>query len=170
MERAKKHELIKEMNASFQEAGIVIVSHYKGITVAQADDLRVKVRKAGAKYNVTKNRLTKLALAGTQYESLGEMFKGPTSVAISNDDVVGVSKALADFAKNNENFVILGGAMGDRVLKTKDIEALAELPSLDALRARIVGMIQTPATRIASVLQAPGGAVARVIGAHAAKG
>lgn len=171
MEKAKKQEQISEMNASFNDAGIVIVSHYKGLTVAQADDLRNKVRAAGAKIKVTKNRLTKLALAGTSYEQLADMFTGPTIVAYANDDIVGVSKALSDFAKKNEAFVILGGALGDgNSLKVKDIEALAELPSLDQLRAKIVGILQTPAQRIASVLQAPAGQVARVIGAKAAQG
>lgn len=170
MERAQKKELIQSMHESFSSAGIVIVSHYKGLTVAQAEDLRGKVRQAGASYQVTKNRLTKLALKDTNYDQLSDMFTGPTAVAYANDDPVGVSKALTEFAKKNEAFVILGGALGERELKVKDIEALAQLPSLDELRAKIVGMIKTPATRIAGVLQAPGGQVARVIGAYAAKG
>lgn len=170
MERAQKKELVQSMHASFTEAGIVIVSHYKGLTVAQAEELRGKVRKAGASFKVTKNRLTKLALKGTNYDQLSDMFTGPTAIAYANDDPVGVSKALTEFAKKNEDFVILGGALGAQELKVKDIEALAELPSLDELRARIVGMIKTPATRIAGVLQAPGGQVARVIGAYAAQG
>lgn len=170
MEKAQKKELIDSLHTSFSDAGIVIVSHYKGLTVAQADQLRVKVRAAGAKFKVTKNRLTKLALVGTDYEPLSEFFTGPTAIAYANDDPVGVSKALADFAKTNESFVILGGALGAQPLKTTDIEALAELPSLDQLRAKIVGILQAPAQRIASVLQAPAGQVARVIGAKAAQG
>lgn len=170
MDRAEKKQLVESMNASFSEADIVIVSHYKGITVAQADDLRNKVRGANANFQVTKNRLTKLALAGTAYEQLSEKFTGPTAVATANDDPVGVSKALTEFAKGNDNFVILGGALGERALEVKDIEALAKMPSLEELRAKIVGMLQTPATRIAGVLQAPGGQVARVLSAHAAKG
>lgn len=170
MERAQKQELIGTMHTSFSEAGIVIVSHYKGLTVAQADELRGKVRAAGAKFKVTKNRLTKLALADTAYAPLADMFTGPTAIAYANDDPVGVSKALTEFAKKNEAFVILGGALGAQSLKVKDIEALAELPSLDELRAKLVGMIKTPATRIACVLQAPGSQVARVISAHAAQG
>jgi large subunit ribosomal protein L10 len=170
VERAQKKELIESMQASFAEAGIVIVSHYKGLTVAQADELRGKVRAAGASYKVTKNRLTKLALKDTDYAQLSDMFIGPTAIAYANDDPVGVSKALTEFAKKNESFVILGGALGAQALKAKDIEALAELPSLDELRAKIVGMIKTPATRIAGVLQAPGSQVARVISAHAAQG
>ena len=170
MERAQKKELVQSMHASFEEAGIVIVSHYKGLTVAQAEDLRGRVRNAGAKFKVTKNRLTKLALADTDYAQLSDMFTGPTAIAYANDDPVGVSKALTEFAKKNEDFVILGGALGAQALKVKDIEALAELPSLDQLRAKIVGMIKTPATRIAGVLQAPGSQVARVISAHAAQG
>lgn len=170
MERAQKKDLIESMHASFNDAGIVIVSHYKGLSVAQADELRGKVRAAGASYKVTKNRLTKLALKDTDYAQLSDMFTGPTAVAIANDDPVAVSKALTEFAKKNEQFVILGGALGAQALKVKDIEALAELPSLDELRAKLVGMIKTPATRIAGVLQAPGSQVARVISAHAAQG
>jgi large subunit ribosomal protein L10 len=169
VERAQKKELVQSMHASFNEAGIVIVSHYKGLTVAQAEELRGKVRQAGASFKVTKNRLTKLALQDTDYAQLADMFTGPTAIAVANDDPVGVSKALTEFAKKNEDFVILGGALGAQALKVKDIEALAELPSLDELRAKIVGMIKTPATRIAGVLQAPGSQVARVIGAYAAK-
>lgn len=170
MEKAQKQELITSLNASFNEAGIVIVTHYKGLTVTQADQLRNKVRKAGAKIKVTKNRLTKLALAGTAYEQLADLFTGPTAVAYANDDPVAVSKALSEFAKDNEAFVILGGGLGNQALKPKDIAALAELPSLDELRAKIIGIIQTPAQRIASVLQAPAGQVARVLGAKAAQG
>ena len=170
MEKAKKKELIDSMSASFSDAGIVIVSHYKGLTVAQADDLRGKVRAAGATYKVTKNRLTKLALAGTSYAQLGELFTGPTAIAYANDDPVGVSKALTEFAKKNEAFVILGGSLNGTELKPKDIEALALLPSLDEVRAKLVGLLNAPATRIAGVLQAPAGQVARVIGAHAAQG
>lgn len=170
MERAQKKELVQSMHASFAEAGIVIVSHYKGLTVAQAEDLRGRVRGAGAKFKVTKNRLTKLALADTDYAQLSDMFTGPTAIAYANDDPVGVSKALTEFAKKNEDFVILGGALGSQALAVKDIQALAELPSLDELRGKIVGMLQTPATRIACVLQAPGSQVARVISAHAAQG
>lgn len=170
MERSQKKELVEEMHKAFSAADIVIVSHYKGITVAQADALRSRVRGAKASFRVTKNRLTKLALEDTAYAQLSDFFKGPTAIAYANDDPVGVSKALTTFAKENEQFVILGGALGDKILQVKDIEALAELPSLDELRAKLVGMIKTPATRIAGVLQAPGGQVARVLSAKAAKG
>ena len=169
MDRATKQKEIDTLNEAFSSAGIVIVSHYKGTTVADADKLRAAVRKADAKIKVTKNRLTKLALEGTQYTQIADLFKGPTMVTIANEPVA-VSKALTEFAKDRESFVILGGALGDRALKVSDIEALAKLPSLDELRAKIVGMLQTPATRIACILQAPGSQVARVISAHASKG
>lgn len=169
MEKAKKQELIESMRASFADAGIVIVSHYKGLTVAEADELRRKVRAAGAKYQVTKNRLTKLALAGTAYEQLADMFKGPTAIAYANDDPVTVSKALTEFAKKSESFVILGGALGDSALKPKDIEALALLPSLDEVRGKLVGLLKAPATRVAGLLQAPAGQIARVIAAKPAE-
>lgn len=170
MERAAKKQLIDTMNAEFSAADIVIVTHYKGLSVAESEALRSKVRQAGAKLKVTKNRLTKLSLAGTAYEKLADQFKGPTAIAYASNDPVSVSKAIADFAKDNEKLVILGGAFGDRALAVKDIEELAKLPSLDELRAKIIAMIQTPATRIAGVLQAPGSQVARVIGAYSAKG
>lgn len=169
MDRVQKKELIAEINQAVTSADIVLVSHYKGLTVAQIEALRSKVRAAGAKFKVTKNRITKLALAGTDYEPLADLFKGPTAIAYAANDPVGVSKALVDFAKTNENLVILGGGLGNQALQTKDIQALAELPSLDELRAKIVGMIQTPATRLAVLLQAPGAQVARVINAYATK-
>lgn len=169
MDRATKQKEIDTLNEAFSSAGIVIVAHYKGTTVADADKLRASVRKADAKIKVTKNRLTKLALEGTAYAQIADLFKGPTIVTIANEPVA-VSKALTEFAKDRENFVILGGALGDRALKVGDIEALAKLPSLDELRAKLVGMLQTPATRIACILQAPGSQVARVISAHASKG
>lgn len=165
MERAKKQEQIGQLSEAFKEAGIVIVSHYKGLTVAQSQELRGKVRAAGATIKVTKNRLTKIALEGTDYAHMADLFTGPTILAYANEPVA-VSKALADFAKKNEAFVILGGGLGAQSLQKKDVEALSELPSLDELRAKIVGMLQTPATRIAQVLQAPGSQVARVISAY----
>ncbi len=169
MDRAQKKELVQSLNSTFNEAGIVVVAHYKGLSVSDMESLRGKIRDANASIKVSKNRLTKLALAGTAYEQLTDKFTGPTAVAVANDDPVGVTKALTEFAKDNENLVILGGALGERALEVSDIEALAKMPSLDELRAKIISMLQTPATRIAGVLQAPGGQVARVVGAYAAK-
>lgn len=170
MERALKKEFVDTMHAAISGADIVILSHNKGLTVAEVEDLRKKMVKAGASYKVTKNRLTKRALEGTSYVHISDMFRGPVAISYASNDPVSVSKVVTDFAKNNEKFVILGGALGDRPLKVKDIEALSQLPSLNELRAKIVGMLKTPATRIACILQAPGGQVARVISAHAKQG
>lgn len=168
MDRNQKSELVAELHGYFEEAELVVVTHNKGLTVAESTDLRGKVRAAGASYKVTKNRLTRLALAGTKFDSLSPMFTGPTAIAYSTDPVA-AAKAVVDFAKTNEKLVILGAGFGGNVLDVEGVKALATLPSLDELRAKLVGMLQTPATRIASVLQAPGGQVARVLSAYAKK-
>jgi large subunit ribosomal protein L10 len=168
MNRAEKQALIDLTNDKLKKAGIALVVHNKGMTVAEVSELRVKLRAAGAQFKVTKNRLAKRATEGTAYAKLNDMLKGPTGLATA-DDPVGVSKAFVDFAKTNEKLVIVGGIFGEKVLSVKDVEALAKLPSLNELRAKIIGMLQTPATRIACVLQAPGSQVARVISAKAKK-
>jgi large subunit ribosomal protein L10 len=168
MNRTEKKEWVGDVNSILGDAEIVIVAHYKGLTVAEMSALRNKVRASGAGFRVTKNRLTKLALAGTSYEPLKDMFKGPTAVAWSSDPV-SAAKVIADFAKDNEKLVMLGGAFGKQMLDQAGIKQLASLPSLDELRSRIIAMINTPATRIAGVLQAPAGQLARVFGAYAAK-
>jgi len=169
MNRAEKQASIESVNSTLKQANIVLVVHNNGLTVAQMTVLRAKMREVGAEFKISKNRLAKLATKDTQYESLAELLKGPTAIATSADPV-SVAKGLVDFAKTNEKLVIVGGAYGAQILDLKSVEALAKLPSLDELRAKIVGMLKTPATRIAGVLQAPGGQVARVIAAHAKQG
>jgi large subunit ribosomal protein L10 len=169
VDRQEKTELVASLNGTFKQAALVVVTHNLGMTVAETTDLRQKTRKAGAGYKVTKNRLTRLALAGTKFEGLGKLFTGPTAIAYSQDPVA-AAKVVVDYAKSNEKLVIVGAALGDKMLDVEGVKALATLPSIDQLRAKILGMLQTPATRIASVLQAPGGQVARVIAAHARKG
>jgi large subunit ribosomal protein L10 len=169
VDRQEKTELVASLNGTFKQANLVVVTHNLGMTVAETTDLRRKTRTAGAGYKVTKNRLTRLALAGTKFEGLGKLFTGPTAIAYSQDPVA-AAKVVVDYAKTNEKLVILGAALGDKVLDVEGVKALATLPSLDQLRAKVLGMLQTPASRIASVLQAPGGQVARVIAAHAKKG
>ena len=169
MERAEKDALISTLNGVFADAGVVVVTHYSGLNVAQLSELRTRMSEAGAAFRVTKNRLAKRALEGTPVAGISDLFTGPCAIGVSEDPVA-APKVLAEFAKKNEKLVILGGAMGETVLDEGGIRALAELPSLDELRARIVGMVTTPATRIARVLQAPGGQVARVIAAYAEKG
>jgi len=168
VDRAEKRELVTGLNDAFKSAGSVVVAHYAGITVAQMNDLRSKMRAAGATVKVAKNRLAKIALQGTEAESMQELFKGQTLIAFSADPVT-APKVASDFAKGNEKLIILGGAMGTTSLNADGVKALATMPSLDELRARIVGMIATPATRIAQVVNAPAAQLARVIGAYARK-
>lgn len=169
MDRSEKQELVSSLRGTFEGANIVVVTHYTGMTVADMGELRAQMRGAGARFKVTKNRLTRLALKGTPYELIDDLFTGPTAIAYATDPVA-PAKVAVDFAKKNEKLVILGGAMGSTRLDAEGVKQLATLPSLDELRAKIVGMLNTPATRIAGVLQAPAGQVARVISAHAKQG
>jgi large subunit ribosomal protein L10 len=168
VDRAEKRELVTGLNEAFKGAGSVVVAHYAGITVAQMNDLRSKMRVAGGTVKVAKNRLAKIALQGTDSESIQKLFIGQTLIAYSEDPVV-APKVASDFAKTNDRLIILGGAMGTTTLNADGVKALATMPSLDELRARIVGMIATPATRIAQIVNAPAGQLARVIGAYARK-
>ncbi|QDZ02349.1 50S ribosomal protein L10 [Nitratireductor mangrovi] len=168
MDRAEKRELVTELNGVFANTGSVVVAHYAGITVAQMNDLRTKMRDAGGTVKVAKNRLAKIALKGTPSEGMTDLFVGQTLIAFSDDPVV-APKVASDFAKGNERLIILGGAMGSTNLDADGVKALATLPSLDELRAKLVGMISTPATRIAQVVSAPAAQVARVVGAYARK-
>jgi len=166
VDRAEKREFVTELGEVFKSSGAVVVAHYTGLSVAQINDLRSKMRGAGGSVKVAKNRLAKIALQGTDCEAISDLFTGQTLIAYS-DDPVTAPKAAIDFAKGNDKLVILGGAMGATTLDADGVKALATMPSLDELRAKIVGMINTPATRIAQVVNAPAGGVARVIGAYA---
>jgi large subunit ribosomal protein L10 len=169
VERAEKAELVTELKGVFQTANTVVVAHYAGLTVGQMQNLRKQAKASGATVKVAKNRLAKIALEGTDVASIGSLLKGPTLIAYSADPV-GASKVAVDFAKANEKFVILGGAMGKTALDPNGVKALASLPSLDELRAKIVGLIQAPATKIAQVINAPAAKLARVVQAYADKG
>ncbi len=168
MDRAQKKELVSTLHETFGDASLVVVTQYKGLTVAQMTDLRRRMRDAGASFKVTKNRLTRLALDGTDYAAISDLFTGPTAIAYSQDPVA-AAKVAVEFNKGNDKLVILGGSLGTQVLDIEGVKALASLPSLDELRARLVGMINTPATRIAGVVQAPAGQLARVFAAYADK-
>lgn len=157
------------MHQTFEETEAMVVTHYSGMTVAEITKLREQMRQAGASFKVTKNRLTRLALAGTRYEGLSDLFTGPTAIAFSADPVA-AAKVTSNFAKDNEKLIILGGAVGKTVFDAAGVKALANLPSLDESRARIIGLLTAPAARIASLLQAPGSQIARVLGAYAQKG
>jgi len=166
VDRAQKSEMVSTLNDVFSDTGVVVVAHYSGLSVHELTTLRSRMKNAGASLKVAKNRLVKIALKGTDAEHISDLFQGPTVIAYSSDPVA-APKIASEFAKTNDKFVVLGGAMGKTNLDAKGVEALASLPSLDELRGRLVGMIQTPATRIAGVLQAPGGQLARVFGAYA---
>lgn len=168
MDRAQKKQFIETMHSDIKEAGLVVVCHYQGLTVAEITNLRVKARAEGASFRVTKNTLSKLALKDTAYDNVSDLFTGPTAVAYSKDPIA-AAKVLVNFAKDNEKLKVLGGAMGERRLQTQDVESLANLPSLDQLRGKLVGILQAPATKLVRLLQTPGGQVARVISAHAQK-
>ncbi|AAL51928.1 lsu ribosomal protein l10p [Brucella melitensis bv. 1 str. 16M] len=168
VDRAEKREFVAWLNGAFKESGSVVVAHYTGLTVAQMSDLRSKMRDAGGSVKVAKNRLAKIALQGTESEGIADLFTGQTVVAYANDPIT-APKVAVEFAKANDKLVILGGAMGATTLNADGVKSLASLPSLDELRAKLVGMIQTPAQRLAVLTSAPAGQIARVIGAHARK-
>jgi len=166
VDRARKEELVTELNQSFAEAALVVVTQQTGLTVSESTELRAQMREAGAGYKVTKNRLAKLALAGTPYEPISDLFSGPTAIAYSVDPVAAARVAVS-YAKENDKLIVVGGAMGDTLLDENAVKALASLPSLDELRGKLVGLLNAPATKIAGVLQAPAGQLARVFGAYA---
>src|SRR5215813_9494996 len=160
--------MVTELNGVFKASSVVVIAHYAGLTVADMQLLRRQMKQAGASVKVAKNRLTKIALDGTDVAAIAPLLKGPTLIAFSGDPVA-APKVAVDFAKTNERFVILGGAMGKTALDSNAVKALAALPSLDELRAKIVGLIQAPATKIAQVVSAPAAKVARVVQAYASK-
>ena len=168
MDRAQKREAVADLNEVFANASSVVVTHYSGLNVAEISDLRRQMRAAGANFKVTKNRLTKLALDGTPYAPISDLFTGPTAIAFS-DDPVAPAKVAIDFAKGNDKLVVLGGAMGDNQLDVAGVKALAALPSLDALRGKLIGVLQAPATKLAGVVQAPASQLARVLSAQGSK-
>jgi large subunit ribosomal protein L10 len=169
VDRAGKEELVSHYNGIFENAGVIVVTHYSGLSVPDLDELRHQMADVGGTVKVTKNRLVKLALAGTPNESVSEFFSGPTAIAFSEDPVA-APKVAAKFAKENDNLKIVGGIMDGTVLDAEGVKNLASLPSLDELRGQLVGLINAPATKIAGVLQAPAGQLARVMGAKAAEG
>jgi large subunit ribosomal protein L10 len=169
VDRAEKSEVIAGLNQVFKDTGLVVVARYAGLTVAEMTTLRTRMREVGAKVRVAKNRLIKRALEGTDVGHIADLFTGPTVIAYSNDPVA-AAKAAVDFSKANGNLVILGGAFGRTNLDPDGVKALAALPSLDELRAKLAGLAAAPARRIAQIVAAPAGQIARVIGAHARKG
>jgi large subunit ribosomal protein L10 len=168
VDRAEKKEAVATLHDVFSKTGVVVVARYSGLTVAQLQSLRKQAREAGASVQVAKNRLAKIALEGTDVASIAALLKGPTLIAYS-DDPVAAPKVATAFAKDFEKFVILGGAMGATALNPDGVKSLATMPSLDELRAKLVGLISAPATKIAQLSTAPAAKLARVFGAYANK-
>lgn len=168
MDRSQKTEAVAELNRTFNEVAVVVVTRNLGLTVAQSTQLRNKMREAGASYKVSKNRLAKIALEGTEYAGISDLLTGPIALATSTDPVA-AAKVVSDFAKTNDKLEIVGGAMGKQVLDAEGIKALASLPSLDELRAKLIGLVQAPATKLATITQAPAAQIARVLSAYAEK-
>lgn len=168
MDRSQKAGAVAALNANFNEVGVVVVTRNLGMTVAQTTALRVKMRDAGASFKVSKNSLAKLAIANTNYAGIDDLLTGPVALATSVDPVA-AAKIAVEFAKTNPKLEIVGGAMGSLVLNAEGITALASMPSLDELRAKLIGLVQAPATKIAQLATAPAAKLARVFGAYAAK-
>jgi large subunit ribosomal protein L10 len=169
VDRSQKEKLVANLHSALSDTVCFVITHQTGLTVAEVTGLRRQMRNAGASFKVTKNRLARLALAGTKFEQLSTMFTGPTAIAYSRDPVA-AAKVAVEFANKNEKLTIVGGALGSQRLDAGGIKSLATMPSLDELRGKLLGMLNTPATRIAGVLQAPGGQLARVLAAHAKQG
>ncbi len=170
MDRARKQELVDELHETFEAASLVVVTHQQGLTVSEVSTLREKMREQGAGYRVTKNTLAKIALEGTKFEYLKDQFTGPTAVAFSVDPIAAAKVATAFEKEAKDKFTIIAGGLDEKAMDAGDIKTLATLPSLDELRGKIVGLLQAPATKVASTIQAPAGQLARVFGAYGSSG
>lgn len=160
----QKQALVQELNAELSTASTIVVSHYSGLNVAEMTELRCKVRESGAKIRVVKNRLAKLAFEGTDFEGCADLMKGPAVIAYSQD-AVAAAKVAHEFAKDHDKLQIVGGGLNKEVLDKAGVEALAKMPSLDELRAKVIGLLNAPASRIATYTQEPAAKVARVLNA-----
>jgi large subunit ribosomal protein L10 len=168
VDRTEKRDVVTALHDVLAKTGVVVVAHYAGLSVAAMTRLRSDMRSAGGQVKVAKNRLVRLALEGTDAKGIAELMRGPTCIAYSADPIA-APKVAVKFAKTNEKFVILGGAMGATVLDAKGVTSLAELPSLDELRSSLIGLIQAPASKIARILNEPGAQLARVFAAYGNK-
>ena len=168
MDRAQKAESIETLRGVFADAGAVVVTHYLGLTVAEMTDLRGRLRAQGAKLKVVKNTLVQKALDGANGEAGDRLFTGPVAIAYAPDPV-SAAKVVTDYAKGNDKFTVVGAIMGAAVLDAKGVGSLATLPSLDQIRGQLIGLLNAPATRIATVVAAPAAQIARVLAAHAEK-
>jgi large subunit ribosomal protein L10 len=166
VDRTQKQQLVETLRQVFADTVCVVVTQQSGLNVAEATQLRRQVRSAGAGFRVTKNRLARRALAGTAFECLSPLFTGPTAIAFSRDPVA-AAKVVVEFANRNDKLTIIGGGLAGREMDAAAVRDLAGLPSLDELRAKLIGLVQAPGTRLAVVLQATAGQIARVLAAHA---
>jgi large subunit ribosomal protein L10 len=169
VDRSEKEKLVAELRQGLSTMNLIVITRQSGLTVAEVTELRRRIRAAGASYKVAKNRLARLALEGTRFQSLQPLLTGPTAIAASVDPVA-AAKVCVEFAKGNEKLIIVGGALGEQALDLEGVTALAKLPSLDELRAKLIGVLQAPATKLAVVTQAPAAQLARVLSAYASKG
>ena len=165
MKRSDKNDFVQNLKEELKNSSSVVVAHYAGLSVSETDNLRKEMRSNGAKFKVTKNRLTKIALTGTPYESIEDLFTGPTAIAYSSDPVA-PARVSVEFEKKFENFKILGGSYEGEKIDNAKINFLATLPSLDQIRAKLLGLLNAPAQKIASITQAPGGQLARLVNAR----
>ncbi|MGC6391604.1 MAG: 50S ribosomal protein L10 [Alphaproteobacteria bacterium] len=176
MDRAQKREMVGQLSEVFSQAGVVVVAHYTGLTVADMTQLRSQIRDAGANFKVVKNRLAKIALHGTPMQGIAEKFNGPTAIAYSNDPVA-APKVVTQFAKKNDKLVVLGAALGNTVLDLDGVKALVDMPPIEDLRSKLLGLLQAPASKLVGlpnapaqklvgVLPAPGSQLARVFQAY----
>ena len=168
MDRAQKRELVTTLNEEWKGSGVIVVAHYKGMTVAQMTDFRKRMKEVGGAVKVAKNKLAKLALKDTEVETISDLLKGQTCVAYS-EDPISAARVSVKYARENDKLVILGGAMGSTRLDSSGVKALADLPSLDELRGKLIGLLQAPASKIARILNEPGGMLARVLAAKGAQ-
>jgi large subunit ribosomal protein L10 len=168
VDRAEKKEMVDDLGQVFTQSGSVVVARYTGLTVAQLTDLRRKMKDAGAQFKVIKNRLAKIALTNSGVSGGGDMFVQPTAIAYAKDPVA-PAKIAAEYAKKNEKFVLVGGLLGKVVLNKSSVENLAKMPSLDEMRAKLLGTLQAPATQLVRTLNEPGASLARVLEAKKCK-
>ena len=165
MERSKKEAIVSNLKEDFKESGFLVVTHYAGLNVKKLEELRSKMRAVDVKFKIAKNRLTKLALSGTSFENVSELFSGPTAMAYSKDSLQ-VAKVVADYAKNNKKLIIIGGSYEGKLIDEKYVKFLASLPSLDELRARIASLLVVASSNTVSILQEPGSRLVRTINAY----
>jgi large subunit ribosomal protein L10 len=168
VDRAAKKELVTSLHDVFKDTGVVVVAHYAGMTVAQMTEFRKRMKEAGGAVKVAKNTLAVLALKETDSEGISNLFNGQTCIAYSTDPMA-AARIAVKYSRENDKLVILGGAMGKNVLDSASVKALADLPSLDELRAKLIGLLNAPATKIARTIMEPGAQLARVIQAKAGK-